>query len=266
MSRDSLGDRMKRQYENRTRSYLPRRTYTIIRVDGKAFHTWTQKMERPFDKGLMTVMDEVAKTLCEEIQGAEFAYVQSDEISVLLTDFERPTTEAWFDGNVQKMCSISAAIATAKFNDLTLDLFLNKKVERFYNDTLALFDSRVFTIPDPIEVENYFIWRQQDASRNSIQMAARSVYTHAECHNKNMNNLHDMLHEKGINWNNYSDREKRGGLIRPSSVGVSFDTSPPIIQRGWIIEGAPIFTQEREILRNLIPKIGTTQDEEKKEV
>lgn len=253
---DALGDRMKDRYENRTRMSLPRRTYTIIRVDGKAFHTWTKKMDRPFDKDFMAVMDLVAITMCEEIQGARLAYVQSDEISILLTDFENPNTEAWFDSNIQKMCSISAAIATAKFNDVTLDLFLNNKMEKFMNPELALFDARVFTIPDPIEVENYFIWRQKDASRNSLQMAARALYSHKELEGKNTNDLHEMCFQKDVNWNDYSAREKRGGLIINKPTGVVIDTDPPCYKTEWQAEGAPIFTQERKVLTSLIPKIG----------
>ena len=265
MKRDSLGDRMKEQYENRTRILLPRRTYTIIRVDGKAFHTWTKGMDKPFDTDLMSLMDLVAQTLCEEIQGAKLAYVQSDEISILLTDFESPQTEAWFNGNMQKMVSISAAIATAKFNDAALDAFQNGGIKKFFNMDLALFDSRVFTISDPIEVENYFIWRQQDASRNSIQMATRAVYSHTECEGKNMKDMHDMLHEKGVNWNDYTAREKRGGLIIKRETGVVIDTDPPFNKTAWLAEGAPIFTQERQVLRDLIPKIEQEPVNEEKE-
>jgi tRNA(His) 5'-end guanylyltransferase len=247
---DSLGDRMKDQYENRTRHMLPRRTYTIIRVDGKAFHTFTHGFDRPFDVDLMGAMDLVAQTMCEEIQGAKLAYVQSDEISIVLTDFEKITTDAWFDGNIQKIVSVSAAIATAKFNDIVLDKFLNEKNKKFHKMDLALFDSRVFTIPDHVEVTNYLIWRQQDASRNSIQMAARALYSHKECENKNTSQLQDMMHEKGVNWNDYTAREKRGGLIRRSET------------TGWIVEGAPIFTQEREVLKSLIPVIGANDEKE----
>jgi len=255
MKGDSLGDRMKEQYENRTRIMLPRRTYTMIRVDGKAFHTWTKNMDKPFDKDLMGLMDVVAVAMCEEIQGARLAYVQSDEISILLTDFEKPTTEAWFNGNMQKMVSISAAIATAKFNDAALDAFLNGGIKKFFNMDLALFDSRVFTIPDATEVENYLIWRQQDATRNSIQMAARALYSHKECENKNTSELQEMTFQKGVNWNDYSAREKRGGLVLKKPTGAVVDTDPPVIKTAWMAEGAPIFTQEREVLRGLIPRI-----------
>jgi tRNA(His) 5'-end guanylyltransferase len=255
MKGDSLGDRMKERYENRTRTFLPRRTYSIIRVDGKAFHTWAKGMDKPFDKDLMGLMDAVAVAMCEEIQGAKLAYVQSDEISILMTDFESINTEAWFNGNIQKIVSISAAIATAKFNDSALDAFLNGGIKKFFKMDLALFDSRVFTIPDAIEVENYFIWRQQDATRNSIQMAARALYSHKECENKNTSELQEMCFQKGVNWNDYSAREKRGGLVYKKPTGEVIDTHPEIIKTAWMADGAPIFTQERQVLRGLIPRI-----------
>ena len=175
--KDELGDRMKSQYEDRTRFFLPRRTYTIIRVDGKAFHTLTKNFKRPFDRTLMDMMDATAKALCKEIQGSCFAYTQSDEISVLLTDFEKITTCAWFDGNIQKMVSVAAACATMAFNEELMRRGLA-------NNHKAMFDARVFTIPDAVEVENYFVWRQNDASRNSVQMAARAAYSHKELEGK----------------------------------------------------------------------------------
>lgn len=252
---DNLGKRMKEQYEHRTRYFLPRRTYTIIRVDGKAFHTFTKGFDKPFDTDLMEVMDETALALCQDIQGAQFAYVQSDEISVLLTDFKKPTSCAWFDGNIQKIASISASIATANFNN---GMYLNEN-KLLNMDQKAFFDSRVYTIPDPIEVENYFIWRQQDASRNSVQMAARSVYSHKECENKNVSELQDMLHKKGINWNDYSYRKKRGGLIAKREIDIREDKTV----WSWANFETPIFTQEREVLRGLIPRIGEESDEKK---
>ena len=119
-SKDSLGTRMKENYENRTRYLLPRRTNIIIRIDGKAFHSYTKGLDRPIDQGLTDDMNETTKYLCENIQGAKFGYVQSDEISILITDYEDITTDGWFDNNLQKMCSISASMATAKFNELRL--------------------------------------------------------------------------------------------------------------------------------------------------
>lgn len=234
--KDSLGDRMKEFYENRTRTFLPRRTYTIIRIDGKAFHTYTRGLTRPFDWDLVNDMDETAKYLCENIQGAKFAFVQSDEISILLTDFNELNTSAWFDGNIQKMTSISASLATAKFNELR-------------PNKLALFDSRVFTIPTAIEVENYMIWRQQDTVRNSISSVAQSLYSHRELNGKNTNQMQEMCFNKGVNWNDFDPKLKRGRLIVKEAYEKNNST-----RTRWVSVAPPIFTQEREIFNDLIPK------------
>lgn len=227
MANDAIGDRMKTQYEDRTRFFLPRRSYTILRVDGKAFHSYCRKMERPYDKGFMALMDCVAAKMLKEIMGAEFAYVQSDEISILMTDFAKPSTEAWFDGNVQKMASVGAALATAYFTE-----------GKIWTEGLPMFDARVFTIPDYVEVENYFIWRQQDAVRNSILMLAQHYYSPKEMHAKNCSVLQDMIHEKGDNWNNHPARFKRGGLVW---YDITAEPYP-----AWKIDDAPNFTGETE--------------------
>lgn len=255
---DELGKRMKEQYEHRTRYMLPRRTYTIIRIDGKAFHTFTRHAQRPFDKTIMDLMDVTTLRLCENIQGVKFAYTQSDEISLLLTDFETIKTNAWFDSNLQKVCSISASVATEAFNRYYLKMQIGDflKNEGSLNDSdaqvafselmsilpLAHFDSRVFTIPDPIEVSNYFVWRQQDATRNSIQMAAQSLYSHKQLHGKNVNELQEMIFQKGINWNDYSVREKRGRTVIKD-------------ENGWRYDDPPVFTQDRQYLMSRIPVI-----------
>jgi tRNA(His) 5'-end guanylyltransferase len=284
---DSLGDRMKVNFEVRTRTFLPRRTNTIIRLDGKAFHTYTRGLERPYDLDFMSDMDETAKFLCENIQGCKLAYVQSDEISLLLTDFEDITTEAWFDGNVQKMVSISASMAAARFNQLRFGRLMIPKIDEvrarhteFGNKydwahlvvdinpliygKLAFFDSRVFTIPDPIEVENMFIWRQQDATRNSIQMAAQSMFTHKEMHGVNCNQLQEkMWTEKQVNWNDYPEGFKRGRCVVketymadiPSSKSGRTDYSQLQAERTrWKIEAPPIFTQDRDYIRRRFSK------------
>jgi tRNA(His) guanylyltransferase len=235
--KDTLGDRMKEFYETRTKLLLPRRTYTIIRIDGKAFHTYTRGLERPFDEKLINDMDETAMYLCENIQGAKFAFVQSDEISILLTDFEKLQTNAWFDGNIQKITSISASFATAKFNQLR-------------PDKIALFDSRVFTIPSNVEVENYFIWRQQDTVRNSISSVAQSLYSNKELHKVNVSEMQELCFKKGVNWNDLDAKKKRGRLIVKE-----FYNKEGAIRSKWISIAPPIFTQERETLINLIPKL-----------
>ncbi len=243
---DDLGNRIKNQYEDRTRYLLPRRTYTIIRMDGKCFHSFTRNCEKPFDKYLIEAMDSTAKLVCENVQQAKFAYVQSDEISLLLTDFENITTEAWFDGNIQKIASISASFATGFFNQVIKKMYLTN----FVPDELAFFDSRTFTIADIEEVKNYFIWRQKDATRNSIQMVAQSLYSHRELMNKNCSQLQEMIFNQGQNWNEYPIGLKRGRIIERTTY-----EKETAIRHKWEIVEPPIFTQDKDFLNRLIPKL-----------
>jgi len=287
MKRDALGDRMKSAYEDRTRYKLPRKTYTLIRVDGKAFHTYTKGLKKPFDEGLISDMNETAAYLCKNIQGAKFAYVQSDEISILLTDFDEITTDLWFDGNLQKMSSIAASLATARFNQLRLVRYLlgpedgiaserDKTIGEHFvpgtniddvayrlsdfvnylpiNWSLAMFDARVFQIPQSVEVENYFIWRQQDATRNSISSVAQSLYSHKVLEGKSSGEMQDMIFQKGINWNDFSYREKRGTVIVKVPEEIS-NGKEKVIRNRWKTVETPVFTQDRDFLRILIPSI-----------
>lgn len=197
----ALGDRMK-AYEATARTLLPRRTYTLLRCDGRAFHSYLRGAAKPYDEALMADMDAVAEALCVEIAGAVFAYVQSDEISVLVSDFGATNTEPWFGGGVQKICSIAAATATAA-------LIARRGVDR-----MPTFDARVFTIADPVEVGNYFLWRQRDAVRNSIQMAGQTYFSHSSLHGVSTGQIQERLwSEKAINWNDYPDGCKRGRIV-----------------------------------------------------
>jgi tRNA(His) 5'-end guanylyltransferase len=202
---DSLGDRIKGNYEDRYRFYFPRRTNTILRIDGRGFHNLVKKIkaEKPYDVRLMKRMDDTAKFLCENIEGAKIAFVQSDEISILLTDYSSIDTQAWFDGNLQKIVSVSASLATAYFNANTEGMI----------PALATFDSRAFIIPDPTEISNYFLWRKIDWERNSISMLARSNYSHKELHGKKVSDMHEMLYKKNINWAKMDQSIKNGRLI-----------------------------------------------------
>jgi tRNA(His) guanylyltransferase len=258
-----LGDRMK-GYESVTRDVLPRRTYTIIRVDGRSFHNYLHDAEKPYDFNFMDEMNEVAIALCQEISGAQFAYVQSDEISVLVTDFATSNTQPWFGGVVQKMASISAARASVVLSSIRT------------HRPPALFDSRVFTVPDPSEVAAYFIWRQRDCVKNSIAMAAQANFSHRELHGINTNQMQEMLWTgKGINWNNYPARAKRGGIAvktggeKPVTF---FDgrTQKKVTQTAyrtwWEAQEAPRFSFDlRSPLRDMIPEYPTPDLEELKE-
>ena len=272
--RDELGDRMKKNYENRTRFLLPRRTYTLIRVDGKAFHTYTRGCERPFDAGLIEDMNETACYLCKNIQGAKIGFVQSDEISILMTDFDKLDTDAWFDGNIQKIVSVATSLATSKFNQLRylrdikekwnngmgITTITHRWLELFENFKLAEFDARTFTIPSKTEVMNYFIWRQQDTVRNSISSVAQSLYSSKELHGKNMSEQQEMIFQKGINWNDYDSTLKRGRFVFKEEVDMETDYKGTNFQQKnykrnrWVARGCPTFTAEPLFLDLFIPE------------
>jgi tRNA(His) 5'-end guanylyltransferase len=239
-------------------------------VDGKAFHTLTKGFDRPFDKDLMAIMDHTAVALCSSIQGAILGFVQSDEISVLLTDFATPQTDAWFDGNIQKVVSVSASIATAAFNQE----FSRKGIEdylvsgfkkgKYYGKDgelkTGIFDSRVFTIPDRTEVKNYLVWRQADASRNSVQAAAQALYSQKELHGKHTGELQELIFQKGINWNDYCSGEKRGRVVIKEEYLHSGEHGEAMRTRWILLTGVdnnetPVFTQDIEFLEKLIPKM-----------
>ncbi|WP_433462132.1 tRNA(His) guanylyltransferase Thg1 family protein [Spirillospora sp. CA-128828] len=238
-----LSDRMK-AYEQATRTVLPRRTYTICRVDGRAFHTFLHHADRPFDDTVMAAMDSVAEALCGEMSGAVFAFTQSDECSVLLTDFAGSGTEPWFGGVVQKMVSIASSMATVAFN------------RAYEADQGATFDARVFTVPSPVEVANYFLWRQRDAVRNSISMAAQAHFSHKRLHRVSTDQMQDLLwREAGINWNDYPAGCKRGRATvrRVGERPVSYtdrrtgrQVTTTAVRSWWETGGAPHFTANRD--------------------
>ncbi|MGD9678106.1 MAG: tRNA(His) guanylyltransferase Thg1 family protein [Vulcanibacillus sp.] len=249
---DSLGDRMK-EYEYSTRYFLPRRSYTIIRIDGKAFHTYTKGLKRPFDTGFIKDMDNTAIYLCKNIQNAKFAYVQSDEISIVLSDFDEINTEAWFGNNLQKMCSVSASMATCYFNNQRVVRHLSE-LDNLIGSQLtptkwAEFDARIFQIPQLVEVHNYFVWRQQDCVRNSISSVAQSLYSAKELHKKSSSEKQEMIFKKGINWNDYDPKLKRGrGIIKTSIIK---ETS---IRSKWESVGVPTFTSNTEFISGILTR------------
>lgn len=246
---DDLGTRMKTYYENIPKTKLMRRTPVAIRIDGKAFHTFTKGFDRPFDRVLMTTMQETTKYLCENIQGCVFGYTQSDEITLILIDYKRLNSSAWFDYEVQKMCSIAASMATMAFNKI-FQKYVNRYISRiaYYTNNVnmdisdrtdvyriaqqngAMFDARCFNIPKE-EVTNLIYWRQLDATRNSIQMVGQANFTHKELQNKNCNDIQNMLlTEKGINWNNYPINCKRGTAVIKEDGCWIIDDSMPILK------------------------------------
>ena len=279
MKNDSLGDRMKK-YEGVPKTALMRRNPVIIRIEGKAFHTFTRGFQRPFDNILIESMQETMKYLCENIQGCKFGYCQSDEISLLITDYETINTAAWFDYQVQKMCSIAASMATLAFNRAFSKAFykwgnenlpdwdmggtnklVDEKLIKLCNtyesasEKGAMFDARVFSIPKD-EVCNCFIWRQQDATRNSIQMVGQANFSHKELQKKSCDKIQDMLMlEKDINWNDFPTVQKRGSCCTKTGVHTVVDmkTGEQKERFVWEIDKEiPIFTQDRNYIERWI--------------
>ena len=269
---DDLGCRMKEYYEQIPKARLMRRTPVIIRIDGKAFHSFTKGFKRPFDDVLIESMQQTMKYLCENIQGCVLGYHQSDEISLVLIDYQKLTSDAWFDYEVQKICSVAASMATMAFNKIfeqncieyssvIPNTELGREIVSTYSRSLekgAMFDARCFNIPKE-EVTNYIYWRQLDATRNSIQMVGQANFSHKELHGKSCNQIQDMLMiQKGINWNDFPVYQKRGSCcVKESYSTVDLSTYTgsidAITRTRWIIDKEiPIFKGED---RNYIDKL-----------
>ena len=262
---DELGQRMKEYYENIPKTKLMRRTPVAIRLDGKAFHTFTRGFQKPFDEVLIKSMQETMKYLCENIQGCVLGYTQSDEITLILVDYKNLNSAAWFDYEVMKMCSIAASMATLEFNRRFTDNCLDYICENVKDESLksilgahgdasmkgAMFDARVFNIPKE-EVTNLIYWRQLDATRNSIQMVGQANFSHKELQNKSCNMIQDMLMtQKGINWNDLPTHQKRGSCcVKAYEVD---DTDSSEYYYWKIDKEIPIFKGEgRQYIEKLI--------------
>lgn len=255
---DSMGTRMKEYYEAVPKTKLMRRTPVAIRLDGKSFHTFTRGFQKPFDMILMKSMQGTMRYLCKNIQGCVFGYTQSDEITLILIDYQTLTTDAWFDYEVQKLCSVSASMATMAFNkffEANVDTYGSENIEDWYdggtnrelsdsekhamqyivayNKSMvngAMFDARCFNIPKE-EVCNLIYWRQLDATRNSIQMVGQAHFSHKQLEGKRCNDIQDMLVEQfNINWNNYPTTCKRGTACINKDGQWVLDTEMPILK------------------------------------
>lgn len=263
-----FGKRMK-EYESVPKIRLTRRTPVIIRLDGKAFHSFTRGFDKPFDDVLIKAMQDTMKYLCRNIQGCVLGYTQSDEISLLLIDYQTINTSAWFDNQVQKICSISASLATYFFQKhFRYRCEEAKDVKRgiweahmsAINTKMPLFDSRCFNLPKE-EVTNYFYWRQQDATRNSIQMVGQAYFSQSQLHCKNTDQIQEMLYQtQGINWNDFPTVKKRGSCCTKQDIRVVFTSNTgekTVVMPGrkmWVIdEDIPIFTGEgRDYIERLV--------------
>lgn len=288
--RDELGTRMKTFYEAVPDTKLVKRMPVAIRIDGKAFHTFTQGFKRPFDEVLIKTMQQTTQYLCQNIQGCVLGYTQSDEITLILVDYQTLTTEAWFDYRVEKLCSVPASMATMAFNK-----FLNKNVVNYtfsiageearygktewtyedeYLKTLmkavdkgAIFDARCFNIPKE-EVTNLIYWRQLDASCNSVQMVGQAYFSQKKLQDKSCSDIQDMLMTKGVNWNDLPIYQKRGSCCIKIEKNITENNSVEKMKFGedrkktvvniehshWIIDtNIPIFKGEgREYIDKLV--------------
>lgn len=288
MDRSDLAERMK-GYETRNRYYLQRRMPVILRLDMRAGHSFTKGFERPFDEIFIKSMQETAKYLCENIQNCKLSYQQSDEITLLLVDYDKLNTDCFFDYRVDKLCSIAASMATIAFNrafannvEAESHVFTNEWLDdenfnpNYKNKELrslwlvhkkavdkgAMFDARCFNIPKE-EVTNLVYWRQLDASRNSIQMVGQANFSHKELQNKSCNDIQDMLMtQKGINWNDLPTYQKRGSCCVRNKIVIQSDGVMATAQlrdtskseNEWIIDtDIPIFKGEgREYIDRLV--------------
>jgi len=270
-----LGNRMKKYYEEISKIKLYRRLPVVIRLDMRCGHSFTRGFKKPFDDLFIKSMQETAKYLCENVMGAVLSYQQSDEISLLLIDYKKLESQAFFDYEVQKICSVTASMTTMAFNkifsrnlidfhpDVTFydgedpseydcaekfgfdartpeGLAELRKYCEVYDRAIekgAMFDSRCFNIPES-DVANYFLWRQLDATRNSIQMVGQANFSHKELQGKSCSAIQDMLHEqRGINWNDFPTHKKRGSCCIKVNEEVD-----GVIRSKWIVdENIPIF-------------------------
>jgi tRNA(His) guanylyltransferase len=249
--KDDLGNRMKAFYEDRSRVSLLRRVPVIVRVDGKSFHTFCKRFERPYDVGFHTIMNNVMKYLCENIQGVKFAQRHSDEISLLITDYDTLTTDAFFDYNIQKVCSIVSGLATS---ELCKQLYLSDILEK--DEKWPIFDCRCFNIPEN-DISNYFLWRVLDAKRNSINMVAQSKFSHKELQSKTCDDMQEMLFQKfGINWAKLPEGQKNGFICTKLTVDKMVVEGPKkgqvFSRKEWTISPLETGSSPSKILSKLI--------------
>ena len=225
MDKSSLGDRIK-SYENVYRNYLVSRMPVVVRVDGRCFSSFTRHCEKPFDKNIISAMIHGAKQVADDMQGFKVGYVQSDEASFVITDYDDINTQGWFNYNLSKIISMSASVMTLHFNSYYRYLDENtvvngSAVKRLRPIPDGYFDSRAFNVPRE-DVANYFLWRCQDWKRNSLQMYARSLYSHKDLMHKDQDQMHEMLYAKGKNWaTDLKDVEKNGTFLIKTDDGIS---------------------------------------------
>lgn len=277
-----LGNRMKNYYEQVSKTKLMRKCSVAIRIDGCHFRTFTKNLNKPFDDIVIKTMQSTMKYLCANIQGCILGYTQSDEITLILTDYKNIDSDAWFDYEVEKLCSVSASMATLAFNQffkenvtlykLKVSLYKFKAYDGIskYKDDItekyiknldkaiengAIFDARCFNVPKE-EVTNLLYWRQKDAIRNSIQMVGQANFSQEELNHKSLEDIKHMLCDKNIVWDVFP-KAKRFGSCCIKKETVIENNNPnehDIYKRNkWVIDDdIPLFKDEN---RNYIEKL-----------
>ncbi len=264
---DELGKRMK-AYEDECNRKLVKKLPVIIRIDGIAFHTFTKTLEKPFDDLLIDSMQETMRYLCKNIGGCVLGYCQSDEISLLLQDYKNEETQAWFEYRINKLCSVTASMATFAFNRA----FENKTTEIYDYELThgnigderinvlaeccekgALFDARAFTLPFN-EVTNYFYWREADAMRNSVEMVGHANFSAKQLHKVNNDGIKKMLLEKGIDYDKTPVYKQRGACCIKTKMPSFSQDNKPIMRTVWVVDiDIPIFKGDgREYIESKI--------------
>jgi len=239
-----------KKYENAYRHYLPERMPLIIRIDGSHFHTYTKNLNKPFDKDLANAFWETCKYLLENISGAKLAYHQSDEISLLITNYDKLETQSWFDNNIQKMVSLSASLATAKFNEEMRKTHPEKE--------LALFDARVYVLPKE-EVNNYFLWRERDAMKNSISMVAQQHFTPSQLKGLNGKEMNEKLWvKKCIDYDLLPTWQRQGVVVKKDFyTKVNSENVHPksktVARKRWEVDfNIPVFSEDPDYINQYV--------------
>jgi tRNA(His) 5'-end guanylyltransferase len=256
--KDDLGKRMK-GYEALSKHSLNKTLPVIARIDGKAFHTFTNGLNKPWDRGFQESMWSAAKYAAERIQGCKLVYVQSDEVSFLLVASGDKNTEGWFNYKLQKITSVAASLVTGGFISGIFMWLPERKDKLLDGFGIPAFDARFFNIPKD-EVSNYFYWRQADAIRNSVQMLARMHFSHKECYAKNEKELKVMLLSKGISWDEQEHCNKYGVCLKRVereemiSYNIKNEVHTIMAKRNrWEIDyNIPIFFREREYVNTYL--------------
>lgn len=258
---------MSSDLENRMRTYeekshFIKRIPVIVRIDGKSFKNFTKQEvfyineKYDFSNIIIDGLVFAANNCLESGNNAKCAYIQSDEISILLTDFDYLNTEPLFNYDKEKIISYFTSVVSNSFNDY-MNLF-RKSNSIIRPIKIANFLTKAHNYPED-DVVNYFVWRQQDAIRNSISKFCRNFYSDNEMHCKNQSNMHEMLYQKGMNWATDLDDKFKNGVFIYKDKGFEENTEYKIMEK------CPIFLKERDIIQNLMIKNYTNKKDLKEE-